>query len=193
MALSADCEEAMRRLLALPAGTTIATALADESAKALDGILQVLDGWALLTGARGRPDFGRSPGSSHRRRNWLPARPDGGRAFLAIEPVELFWVLTACRPAPFTISLCHRVAFPEKGDPPSPARSQSQSLPRLHPLCCNHQIRSVIPEPSGVLLRHRSFLIPVGFATARSRTLQHWPYAPPWESTLCLSWRPPTR
>ena len=55
MALRRLCEEAVRTLLALPAGTPSLRLLADETAKALSGMLHVLDGLALLVDAPGQP------------------------------------------------------------------------------------------------------------------------------------------
>ena len=51
MALRRVCEEALRTLFALPAGTPSLRLLADETAKVLSGTLGVLDGLALLVDA----------------------------------------------------------------------------------------------------------------------------------------------
>src|SRR6185436_16552628 len=63
------CEGAMRSLLALPAPTPSLRLLADQTAKLLAGILDVLEGLALLVNA--------------------------GRAFVTIGAAALFWVVTA--------------------------------------------------------------------------------------------------
>ena len=94
MVLRQACEEAVRRLLALPASTPRLRLVADESAKVLDGILRALDGLALLVEAADRP----LPDCRPLRRSvadWLPALVNAGRAFVAIGMVELFWVVTA--------------------------------------------------------------------------------------------------
>jgi uncharacterized membrane protein YccC len=101
-ALSAMCEEAMRRLLALPAGTPSLRLLADESARVLEGILHALDGLALLTGARGQP-VPHDRGFKLTVADWLPALVNGGRAFVTIAAVELFWVVTAWPNGAFSI------------------------------------------------------------------------------------------
>jgi uncharacterized membrane protein YccC len=94
MALRRSCQEAVRRLLALPAGTPSMRLIADETAKALAGILRALDGLGLLVDA----PHGHPPG---RRRfwpavtDWLPALLNAARAFVAIGVVALFWVVTA--------------------------------------------------------------------------------------------------
>jgi uncharacterized membrane protein YccC len=94
LALHRVCEEAMRTLIALPADTPSLRLLADETAKVLAGMLQVLDGLALLVDAPHHP----SPGARSFRLSepdWLPALINAARAFLAIGAIELFWVATA--------------------------------------------------------------------------------------------------
>jgi uncharacterized membrane protein YccC len=93
-ALRRACEEAVRALIASPADTPSLRLLADETAKMLAGMLQVLDGLALLVDAPGQP----SPGARGFRLSepdWLPALLNAARAFLAVGAVELFWVATA--------------------------------------------------------------------------------------------------
>ena len=88
------CEEAVRTLLALPAGTPSQRLLTEQTAKLLAGMVHVLDGLALLVDAPGRP----VPGHSEFRLSvpdWLPALGNAGRAFVTIGVVELFWVATA--------------------------------------------------------------------------------------------------
>ncbi len=87
------CEEGKRTLLALPAGTPSQRLLADQTAKLLAGLAQALDGLALLVDA-GRPLRG------HRRfrlsvPDWAPGLVNGGRAFVAMGAIELFWIVTA--------------------------------------------------------------------------------------------------
>jgi uncharacterized membrane protein YccC len=94
MALRHVCEMAVRRLVGLPAGTPSLRLLADETAKVLAGMSQLLDGLALLVDAPGRP----RPGNRGFRLgvpDWLPALVNAGRAFVAIGAVELFWIGTA--------------------------------------------------------------------------------------------------
>jgi uncharacterized membrane protein YccC len=87
-------EKAVLGLLAFPADTPSLRLLADETAKAMAGIVATLDAIALLTDApRGsRP---------HRRDfmlgvpDWLPALVNAGRAFVAIGTIELVWLATA--------------------------------------------------------------------------------------------------
>ena len=61
VALRRACEDAVRKLLALPTDKPSLRLLADETAKMLAGIMHVLDGLALLVDAPGRT-FCRSPG-----------------------------------------------------------------------------------------------------------------------------------
>jgi uncharacterized membrane protein YccC len=94
LALRRACEEAMRTLIALQADTPSLRLLADETAKVVAGMLQVLDGLALLVDAPDHP----SPDARGFRLSepdWLPALINAARAFLAIGAVELFWVATA--------------------------------------------------------------------------------------------------
>jgi uncharacterized membrane protein YccC len=94
LALHRACEEAVRTLITLPADTPSLRLIADETAKVLAGMLQVLDGLALLVDAPDQP----SPGARGFRLSepdWLPALINAARAFLAISAVELFWVATA--------------------------------------------------------------------------------------------------
>jgi len=94
LALRRVCEEAVRRLLALPAGTPSLRLLADETAKMLAGLLQVLDGLALLVDAPGYSlpgDRGFRLGIA----DWLPPLVNAVRAFLTIGAASLLWVATA--------------------------------------------------------------------------------------------------
>jgi uncharacterized membrane protein YccC len=94
IALRRSCEEAVRRLLALPAGTPSLRLLADETAKVLAGILRALDGLALLDDHPSRPPPGRR-GFWPTVPDWLPALVNAARAFVMIGVAELFWVATA--------------------------------------------------------------------------------------------------
>ena len=87
------CEEGKRGLLALPARTPSQRLLADQTAKLLAGLSQALDGLTLLVDA-GRPLHG------HRRfrlsvPDWAPGLVNGGRTFVAIGAIALFWIVTA--------------------------------------------------------------------------------------------------
>jgi uncharacterized membrane protein YccC len=89
-----QCDAAVRRLIAMPAGTPSVRLIADQTARLLAGLSDVLDGLALLVG-----DPVRHQG--HRRRarphvpDWLPALVNAGRVFVTIGAVEVFWVITA--------------------------------------------------------------------------------------------------
>jgi uncharacterized membrane protein YccC len=86
--------EATRILLVLPAGTPSMRLLAGETVKVLAGMMDLLDGLALLAGTPNQ-----APRPTHVSRlsipDWLPAFVNAGRAFVAIAAVELFWVATA--------------------------------------------------------------------------------------------------
>ena len=94
MALWRVCEEAARSLRALPADTPSLRLLADETAKVQDGILDVLDGLALLVETPDRPPA-RHRGFRLSVPDWMPALVNAGRAFVAVGAVALFWLVTA--------------------------------------------------------------------------------------------------
>jgi uncharacterized membrane protein YccC len=86
------CESARKRLAALSADTPSLRLLADNTADALKGMAQALNGLALLVRDPARPvRFGivrlRIP-------DWLPALVNAGRAFVTIGAVALFWIVT---------------------------------------------------------------------------------------------------
>jgi uncharacterized membrane protein YccC len=88
----AECDAAARALRALPPGSPSLRLLAAHAANLLAGFAAVLDGLALLVADPARI---RSP-----RRvtlhvpDWLPALVNGGRAFVTIGAVEVFWIAT---------------------------------------------------------------------------------------------------
>jgi uncharacterized membrane protein YccC len=94
MAVRRVCEEAVRRLLSLAAGTPSQRLLADETAKVLGGISHALEAVALLVDAPGQLPAGRR-GFPLNVSDWLPALVNAARAFVAIGAIELFWVATA--------------------------------------------------------------------------------------------------
>jgi uncharacterized membrane protein YccC len=94
IALRRVCQEAVRTLLALPAGTPSLRLLVDETTKVLSGVLHVLDGLALLVDAADQPvpDY---RGFRLTVPDWAPALVNAARAFVAVGAVEFFWVVTA--------------------------------------------------------------------------------------------------
>src|ERR1700730_7860038 len=87
------CEAAVRRLIALPAGTPSLRLLADQTAEVLAGISQALNGLALLVDDPARP-VPRRGGVRLRLPDLLPSLVNAGRAFVMIGAVELFWIIT---------------------------------------------------------------------------------------------------
>jgi uncharacterized membrane protein YccC len=90
--MRAECDAGVRALKALPSGTPSLQLLAARAANLLAGFVAVLDGLALLVAD---PTRTRSP----RRMplqvpDWLPALINGGRAFVTIGAVEVFWIAT---------------------------------------------------------------------------------------------------
>jgi uncharacterized membrane protein YccC len=94
LALYGVCQEAVRTLIALPADTPSLRLLADETAKLVVGMLQVLGGLALLVDAPDQP-VPAARGFRLGEPDWLPALINAARTFIAISAVELFWVATA--------------------------------------------------------------------------------------------------
>ena len=89
------CDEAVRRLVTLPAATPSLRLLADHAAEALAGISHALNALALLVADPAR-SVDRSRGSRRFRiPDWLPPLTNGGRAVVAIGAAELFWIVTA--------------------------------------------------------------------------------------------------
>jgi len=88
------CDAAVRRIVALPAGTPSLRLLADQTAEVLAGISRALNGLALLAADPARP-VARGRGARRLRiPDWLPALVNAGRAFVVIGAVELFWIVT---------------------------------------------------------------------------------------------------
>jgi uncharacterized membrane protein YccC len=94
LGLQRACDGGARALRTLAVDTPSRRLLADQTAKLLSGISQVLAGLALLVDAHGRP---RQDDRGFRLSvpDFLPALVSAGRAFLAISAVELLWVVTA--------------------------------------------------------------------------------------------------
>ncbi|HEX5957742.1 MAG TPA: FUSC family protein [Hyphomicrobiaceae bacterium] len=92
--LQRTCNESIRTLLALPADTPSLRLLADQTARLLAGMMEVLAGLALLVNAPGRPHQ-RYRGFRLSVPDLLPALVSAARAFLAIAAVELLWAVTA--------------------------------------------------------------------------------------------------
>jgi uncharacterized membrane protein YccC len=88
------CEAAVRRLVALPAGTPSLRLLADHAAEALAGMSRALNGLALLVDDPARP-VPRRGRIRLRVPDLAPALVNAGRAFVTIGVVELFWIVTA--------------------------------------------------------------------------------------------------
>ena len=87
------CAAAIERLISRPAETPSLRLLADQTASVLTGMTHALNGLALLVADPARPVQHRSS-LVPRVPDWLPALVNGGRAFVAIGAVALFWILT---------------------------------------------------------------------------------------------------
>src|SRR5277367_4988297 len=88
------CDVAVRRLIALPAGTPSLRLLADQTAEVLAAISHALNGLALLVADPARP-VSRSRGLRRLRiPDWLPSLVNAARAFVVIGAADLFWIVT---------------------------------------------------------------------------------------------------
>ncbi|MET4482657.1 FUSC family protein [Bradyrhizobium sp. F1.13.3] len=174
MPLRSGCEGAVRTLLALPAETPSLRLLADESAKVLVGILDVLDGVALLVDAPYRA-FAGHRGLRLSVPDWIPALVNAGRASLAISMVELIWVATGWPDGAFAILIAAIVLLllSPKGDL-APAGALAVTIGVTASIICAATIKfAVLPSLQSfpaLCLALGLFLIPAGFSVARWRT-----------------------
>jgi uncharacterized membrane protein YccC len=93
-ALRGLCAGTADRLIALPVGAPSVRLLAEQAAEAFAGIARALDGLALLVDDGARPAARRGSRKWASVADWLPALVNGGRAFVVIAAVALFWVVT---------------------------------------------------------------------------------------------------
>lgn len=93
--LRASTNRAARKLMTMPAETPAFQLLADKTAAAFSGLSRALDALALLMANPRR----RAPRRRGIRRldipDWLPALVNGGRTFVTVASMALFWVVTA--------------------------------------------------------------------------------------------------
>jgi uncharacterized membrane protein YccC len=94
LALRRLCELTVQRLVGLQATTPSLRLLADKAAETFTGIAHALNGLALLAGHGAQP-VQRRISKQIRVADWLPAFVNGGRAFVVIGAVALFWVVSA--------------------------------------------------------------------------------------------------
>jgi uncharacterized membrane protein YccC len=167
------CGASMRTFLVLPAGTPSTRLLANETVKVLAGMMDLLDGLALLAGTPGRP--------SHASRvlrlsipDWLPALVNAGRAFVAIAAVELFWVVTAWPngASPIVFATAVVLLLAPRGDL-AYLGAVAVGVGVTCSVFCAAIIKfAVLPAFetfSAFSVAIGLFLVPVGFALARSR------------------------
>jgi len=167
------CDGAMGTLLALPAPTPSLRLLAEQTAKLLAGIRDVLEGLALLVDAPDRP----FPGRRKVRMtvpDWLPAFVNAGRAFVTIGAAALFWVVTAWPSGALSIAFAAIVLLltSPKGDQAPAAAMQFVIGPTLGMLLAGIAKFAVFPAlgtfPS-FCVALGLFLIPMGFGVYYSR------------------------
>jgi uncharacterized membrane protein YccC len=173
LALRRDCEGAVRTLLALPADTPSLRLLADQTAKVLAGMVDVLDALSLLVDAP-RQAFPSRRGFHLSAPDWLPALVNAGRAFLAIGMVELIWVATAWSDGAFAILIAAilLLLLSPRGDL-APAGALAVTIGVTGSIICAAAIKfGVLPALEtfpAFCLALGLFLIPAGFGLARLR------------------------
>jgi uncharacterized membrane protein YccC len=91
--LHRSCAAATRKLIDQPVETPSLRLLADQTANVLAGMMQALNGLALLV-ADPASRVARRGSKRLRVPDWLPALVNAGRAFAAIGAVALFWIVT---------------------------------------------------------------------------------------------------
>ena len=167
------CESALRELLAMPAESTSLRLLADETAKILAGLVDAMEGLALLVDVPTRTI--RNP---HRFRpglsDWLPPLVDAVRAFVATAPLTVFWLATAWTSAVSAIVFAAStvLTLSPRGDA-AYAGSMIAAIAVAFLLPCAAIIKfAVLPtfDTFPALCAVLGFvLIPAGFAMAASR------------------------
>jgi uncharacterized membrane protein YccC len=173
LALYGRCERAAQALLTLPTRTPSLRLLADQTARALIGILYVLDGLAPLVGAPGRPSRG-----DRRFRlsvaDWLPALLNGARAFVAIGAAALFWVVTAWPSGALAIEFVAIVILllsprPDQAYVGALALTLGAALSVLVAAIIEFAVLPALDTFEGFCVALSLFYIPAGFVLARSR------------------------
>jgi len=167
------CEEAISKLLALPASTPSLRLLADQTAKAAVGILHVLDGLALLVDAPARPPPGRR-GFRLSVPDWLPGLVNAARAFIAISAATLVWVITAWPNGAFAITFTAIVVLllSPRGDQAYAGALMFTFATAIAIVCAAIVKFAVLPGLetfAGFCLAIGLYLVPVGFGMAQTR------------------------
>jgi uncharacterized membrane protein YccC len=174
MSLYRICAEAVRTLVALPTETSSLRLLADESAKVLGGMLRALEGLALLVDAPDRPRPARR-GFQLAVSDWLPPLVNAARAFVTIGAVELFWVTTAWPNGASAIVFAAVlvVLLSPKGDLAyggAIAFAVASAASILFAAIIKFAVLPGLETFPAFCAAIGLFLIPAGFAIARSRT-----------------------
>ena len=166
-------EHGQRALRALTTDTPSRRLLADEMATVLNAMARVLDELAVLDGAPRRAPVGQRSvplGVA----DWLPAVLNGARAFVAIGAVELLWVATAWPNGGFPIVIVAVVLLlvSPKGDlayVSALAFGLTAAAGIVAAAIVEFAVLPAVDTFAGFCAVIGLFLIPVGFAAARTR------------------------
>jgi uncharacterized membrane protein YccC len=167
----AECDAAARALRALPPGSPSLRLLAAHAANLLAGFAAVLDGLALLVADPARI---RSPRRmTPHVRDWLPALVNGGRAFVTIGAVEVFWIATAWPNGALAITF---TAIPVILLAPRADAAYAQAVRftigvALAAVCAAIILFAVLPQLTtfaGLSMAMALYLVPVGMLMAQA-------------------------
>jgi len=167
----AECDAAARALRALPPGSPSLRLLAAHAANLLAGFAAVLDGLALLVAdpARIRSRRRMTPHVP----DWLPALVNGGRAFVTIGAVEVFWIVTEWPNGAFAITFT-AIAVILLAPRADAAYAQAVSFMigiALAAVCAAIILFAVLPNRAtfaGFSIVMGLYLVPVGMLLAQS-------------------------
>jgi uncharacterized membrane protein YccC len=167
----AECDAAARALRALPPGSPSLRLLAAHAANLLAGFAAVLDGLALLVAdpARIRSPRRMTPHVP----DWLPALVNGGRAFVTIGAVEVFWIATAWPNGALAITF---TAIPVILLAPRADAAYAQAVRftigvALAAVCAAIILFAVLPQLTtfaGLSMAMTLYLVPVGMLMAQA-------------------------
>ena len=162
----------IRTLIAMPASTPSLRLLADQTARVLAGLSRVLDALTFLAAE----PAGRHAGRRRIRLyvpDWAPALVNGGRAFVTIGAVEVFWIVTEWPSGALAITFT-AIAVILLAPRADAAYAQAVSLTigtALAAVCAAIILFAVLPQLetfAGFSMAMALYLVPVGMLMAQA-------------------------
>lgn len=165
------CRVAIAALAQLPSRTITLRLLADQTAAAIAGFSQVLDGLALLAGDTTR-EHSAGRGFELHVPDWLPPLIDAGRTFTAIVAVEIFWIWTEWPNGAFAIvfTAITVILLSPRADEAYATAIKFTAGTAITSLCAAITLFAVLPNVEsfiGFAVVLGLFLIPAGAMTAQ--------------------------